>query len=156
MASISSFVSEAVSLNIKVKNGQFSVTYRPHELTPAREDVISKLAETDPTSDSMLELYTDLIAYHDLQGPLVSRPYVDARSGKIVGMGETVMGPDGASYTIGDTIVSDGVDIPIQPFYLRHLPSTLIQSVLEQIRGDMQGDPKSSQNRSGIGSSRRQ
>ena len=128
--SVSDLVSERRTIAVPIGRGRLEVTYRPQELTPAREEEIAEqLDNNDAKSSTMLTMFVDLVAAWDLTGPLVDR--------------ET-----------DEVLVEDDVSIPLTPDVLRHVPSAVISTVFQAVYDDMNDDSgkKKRSGRSGGGS----
>jgi hypothetical protein len=140
-------VNERRTVDVRTARGPFKVTYRPHELTPAREELLADEINSDGTSsDPMLELFEDLIVEMELEGPLYTKDHFVTRYDEQSGeeRREFVKG--------GVLLVDDGEPIPPKPEYTRHLSSQLFTKIMTTVREDMNDDPKPPSGRSGGGS----
>lgn len=106
--------------------GDVRITYRPYQMTPAREAEISRLAagnrddddnpdvqDTEQGLSKVIAQFCEVVDSWDLVGPLSTKP-------------------DGT----GRIIVEEGNPIPIDPDTLRYVSSYFMVSVLNAIAKD--------------------
>lgn len=130
-----------------------TVTYRPNQLTPARElailrssalpddedDIDELLAAGERNVKRQIDAFCQLVESWDLMGPLVA----DADGQLMEGVNPNHEGWERAVEERGGTIVVPaGQVIALTPDNLRVLPSHFLATVTEAINKDMRPDPK--------------
>jgi hypothetical protein len=142
---VGDLVQERRKIRIKLSAGELEVTYRPNELTPAKEQLFTEaLNNRDKTHRiPMLDMFHDLVVDWDLEGPLTAAvQVVDDETNEVL-------------VQEGQEVVADGERVGTHPDHTMHLPSHFIARVFTAIQKDMNPDPKESKGNSGGGSFRR-
>lgn len=131
LLSAAAFEDELASVTVGTSQGPLAVTYRPYALTP---DFEMKMARSDLADEVFYALFCEVVAEIGMAGPLYDKGDRDAegRARELVPAGER---------------------IPIEPRYVAHLYSRLLDKIMVAIREDLvDGDPKPSNGTSRNGS----
>lgn len=141
--SISDFVRQKRTFTYSSELGDIDITYRPYQMTPAREAEIARIAaesmevdddadvqETEKGLTKIVNQFCEVIEAIGIVGPL------HERTNPITGAGE------------GKLIVPAGEPIPITPDVVRYFSSVFIIAVLQAVGNDSR--PKSNRKRESL------
>lgn len=130
----SDLTNERKTVAVPTRAGTIEVTYRPNELTPAREEQLADLlTNAKVQSLGVLSVFTDIVVSWDLTGELYSKTDVDEDGHPVL-------------------LVERDVIIPILPENLYHVSTNILVKMFTAIQDDMNDDPKAPSRNSGGGS----
>lgn len=140
--SIGDFARARRTFTHETELGPVQITYRPYQMTPARESDIARIAaasvdaddnkdvqETEQGLTKIVRQFCEIVEATDMVGPLHKK--LDPRTGK----------------GIGEPIVGVGEPLPIEPEIVRYFSNTFIVAALVAIAKDSRpkkGQPENS------------
>lgn len=129
--SIADLARDRRSFNMDTSFGPVRITYRPYQMTPAREAEIERIAsesvededdnevrESERGINKLISQFCEVVESTDLVGPLHAR-----------------IDPDGVG--IGEPVVAAGEPIPITPAYVKYFSSAFIVQMLQAVAQDV-------------------
>lgn len=137
---------------VKVDKYDLTVTYRPNQMTPARELAIlraSAISDDDDDVDELLangernvkrqiDAFVELVESWDFMGPLAADG-----EGQLLPVDPNREDIEGYVASMGGTLlVPAGQVVPLKADYLRIIPSFFLTDVTIAINEDLRPDPK--------------
>lgn len=145
------------TVTLEIGGGQLTVTYRPNQLTPARELAMlrqaraeadesagddEELAQAEYNVARQLETFAEIVEAWDFMGPLARHDDTGERLDLPRDMHEPGDLADFAERHGGSLLVPPDVPVPIRPDCLVLIGSNFLMRVVALINEDMRPNPK--------------
>jgi hypothetical protein len=150
---INDLTQDRKTVTLELPGGDLTVTYRPNQLTPARELAILRQAKSDADDDSdsdeietaeyninrQISTFVDLVEAWDFEGPLAK----DKTGARLdIPKDHNAEAQAYAESQAGTLMVPAGETVPIRAEFLKLLPSAFLMNLVGRINEDMRPNPK--------------